>query len=84
LIDPYFLKAIPLYSDCIDEGGVERALDVALATRGWLIFYTHDVADRPSEYGCTPKLLAHTLRAAKERGIASLNMAEALARISSA
>jgi peptidoglycan/xylan/chitin deacetylase (PgdA/CDA1 family) len=82
LIDPHFLRATPLYSDRIDESCIERALDAAQAKSGWLIFFTHDVANRPSEYGCTPKLLEHTLRAAKARGVPSLNMAEALARIS--
>lgn len=80
--DPQFLDAVPLYANRIDKDGIDRVLDDACERRGWLIFYTHDVTARPSEYGCTPALLAHALRAAQARGIACLNIAEALARIS--
>jgi len=32
--------------------------------RGWLIFYTHDVQESPSPFGCTPQLLEATVSAA--------------------
>ena len=44
---------------------------------GWLIFYGHDVAERPSIYGCTPDLLNYALEAAARRNIRALTMAEA-------
>ena len=53
-------------------------LDEAQINNGWLIFYGHDVTDRPSPYGCTPALLAHALRAASRRNIPALTMAEAM------
>jgi peptidoglycan/xylan/chitin deacetylase (PgdA/CDA1 family) len=62
--DLNLLRANSLY------GGKERlAAATALVTLarqrgGWLIFYTHDVSERPSPYGCTPELLEATVAAA--------------------
>jgi peptidoglycan/xylan/chitin deacetylase (PgdA/CDA1 family) len=77
-VDLQFLRAMPLIDRRIDRDGIERAFDEAQTNNGWLIFYTHDVADEPSPYGCSPALLHQALEAASRRKIAVLNMAEAL------
>jgi peptidoglycan/xylan/chitin deacetylase (PgdA/CDA1 family) len=77
-VDLQFLRSIPLIDQRIDRDGIERAFDDAQINNGWLIFYTHDVADRPSPYGCSPALMNHALEAASRRQIPVLNMAEAL------
>jgi peptidoglycan/xylan/chitin deacetylase (PgdA/CDA1 family) len=77
-VDLQFLRAMPLIDSRIDRDGIERAFDEAQDDNGWLIFYTHDVADEPSPYGCSPALLNHALEAAARRKIPVLNMAEAL------
>jgi peptidoglycan/xylan/chitin deacetylase (PgdA/CDA1 family) len=77
-VDLQFLRAMPLIDRRIDRDGIERAFDEAQTNNGWLIFYTHDVADEPSPYGCSPALLHEALEAASRRKIPVLNMAEAL------
>jgi peptidoglycan/xylan/chitin deacetylase (PgdA/CDA1 family) len=77
-VDLQFLRAMPLIDRRIDRDGIERAFDQAQSANGWLIFYTHDVADKPSPYGCSPALLDAALEAASRRKIPVLNMAEAL------
>jgi peptidoglycan/xylan/chitin deacetylase (PgdA/CDA1 family) len=77
-VDLQFLRAMPLIDRRIDRDGIERAFDQAQNDNGWLIFYTHDVADEPSAYGCSPALLNEALEAASRRKIPVLNMAEAL------
>ena len=77
-VDLQFLRAMPLIDRRIDRDGIERAFDEAQINNGWLIFYTHDVADEPSPYGCSPALLTYALEAASRRKIPVLNMAEAL------
>jgi hypothetical protein len=62
----------------MDRDGIDRAFGEAQTNNGWLIFYSHDVTDRPSPYGCSPALLAHALRAAAKRKIPALTMAEAM------
>jgi peptidoglycan/xylan/chitin deacetylase (PgdA/CDA1 family) len=77
-VDLQFLRAMPLIDRRIDRTGIERAFEEAQTSNGWLIFYTHDVADEPSPYGCSPALLHEALEAASRRKIPVLNMAEAL------
>jgi peptidoglycan/xylan/chitin deacetylase (PgdA/CDA1 family) len=77
-VDLQFLRAMPLIDRQIDRVGIERAFDAAQSTNGWLIFYGHDVTDRPSPWGCSPALLDHALEAAARRKIPVLTMAEAL------
>jgi hypothetical protein len=80
LVDLHFLRATPLIDEDIDTSGVERAFDQAAASGGWLIFNGHDVAAEPSRYGCTPQLLRHALKAASQRDIPIVSVAEALRR----
>ena len=68
-------------SDLIDPAGVDRYFDEAVASGGWLIFYGHDVADMPSPFGCTPRLMRHALEAAGKRNMPIVTVAEALRRI---
>ena len=76
-VDLQFLRAMPLIDRQIDRDGIERAFDEAETNNGWLIFYGHDVAERPSMYGCTPDLLDYALEAAARRNIRARTMAEA-------
>jgi len=77
-VDLQFLRAMPLIDREMDRDGIDRAFDEAQTNNGWLIFYGHDVAERPSPYGCSPALLGHALEAASCRNIPVLTMAEAM------
>lgn len=77
-VDLQFLRAVPLIDRRIGRHEIERAFDEAQTHNGWLIFYSHDVADKPSAYGCSPDLMNRALEAASRRKIPVLNMAEAL------
>ena len=79
-VDRQFLKAVPLIEGRVDADGIARAMDDALARKGWLIFYGHDVTARPSPYGCSPALLEAALRAAAARDIPRVGVAEGLRR----
>jgi peptidoglycan/xylan/chitin deacetylase (PgdA/CDA1 family) len=80
-IDTGLLKAVPLYSSILDDEGVRRWIAQAVATSGWLIFFTHDVSERPTPYGVTPDLLRAAVAAAVEAGCACLPMREAVDRL---
>ncbi|KYH03604.1 polysaccharide deacetylase family protein [Bradyrhizobium sp. DOA1] len=81
VIDLQFLRASPLIDCEIDAVGIDRYFDDAVESGGWLIFYGHDVADKPSPYGCTPRLMRHALEAAEQRGMPIVTVADALRRI---
>jgi hypothetical protein len=75
-----FLRASPLVGQHIDREGIERAFEEAAANGGWLIFYSHDVVEKPSPCGCTPLLLRQALEAASRRKMPIVSVAEALRR----
>jgi peptidoglycan/xylan/chitin deacetylase (PgdA/CDA1 family) len=77
-VDLQYLRSIPLIDRQIDRDGIERAFDQAIQHNAWIIFYSHDVANVPSPYGCSPWLLRHALEAAARRNIPALSVAEAL------
>jgi peptidoglycan/xylan/chitin deacetylase (PgdA/CDA1 family) len=76
--DLQYLRSSPLINQEIDADGIDRVFDEAVATNGWLIFYSHDVENEPSPYGCTPALLRHALDAAARRKMPTLSVAGAL------
>ncbi|MBB3904572.1 polysaccharide deacetylase family protein [Methylobacterium brachythecii] len=78
--DLQLLKANPLMDGRLDAAGITRLMDEALEKKGWLVFYGHDVVENPSPYGCSPGLLETALRAAGDRDIACVPVAEALRR----
>jgi peptidoglycan/xylan/chitin deacetylase (PgdA/CDA1 family) len=79
-VDLHYLRAMPLIERDIERHTIDRAFDEAVAGKGWLIFYSHDVAAVPSPYGCSPALLRHALEAASRRNIPIVSVAEALRR----
>jgi peptidoglycan/xylan/chitin deacetylase (PgdA/CDA1 family) len=78
IVDLQYLRATPLIDLHIDRAAIDRAFDEAIASNGWLIFYSHDVTADPSPYGCTPALLRHALDEALRRNIPILSVANAL------
>lgn len=52
--DLYNLKTIRLYEAQFPLDEILRKLDEAGQCKGWLIFYTHDVKNNPTPWGCSP------------------------------
>lgn len=66
-IDLGFLRANPVYSR-FDIARPKDLIRRNTKESGWLIFYTHDVADSHSRYGCTPEYFREVVRCAVESG----------------
>jgi len=79
--DAQFLQSLPLINREINEGQIDRAFEETARRKGWLIFYSHDVAIGPSDYGCSPRLLRHALKAAESFGVKIETVKAALTRI---
>jgi peptidoglycan/xylan/chitin deacetylase (PgdA/CDA1 family) len=56
-VDLNLLRANSLYGNLEKSAQVEQLILENERYRSWLIFYSHDVAPVPSQYGCTPELL---------------------------
>ena len=63
------------------EAAARRWLHRAIAERGWLILYSHDVQETPSPYGCTPQALARLVDEAQAAGAEIVTVAEGCRRI---
>jgi len=67
-IDLLLLKATRIYERL---GNLPHLLEQIAKVRdegGWLIFYTHDVEEPPSPYGCTPRMFRQLVEASVASG----------------
>lgn len=72
------LDAWPLQDALIDHAQVGELIAETVRTCGWLIFYSHDVADEPSQYGVSPDLLEWAVGTAKRAGCVLASVAQSL------
>ncbi len=76
-IDMSYLLANPLGPD---HSQIEALIQDNARAGSWLIFYTHDVVETPSSFGCTPAQFEHVLNCAVASGAEILPVRNALAR----
>lgn len=77
-VDFNLLRATSLYNGGRDLDEVSDLIRRNREIGGWLIFYTHDVDDRPSRYGCTPHYFEDVVRMAAASGSQVLTVGAAL------
>jgi peptidoglycan/xylan/chitin deacetylase (PgdA/CDA1 family) len=78
IADLALLKVIELYDRTLSRDKLNHVLRRARQRAGWIIFYAHDVAERPTHMGCSPGLLRTTIEEISKRGIRCCPVAEAL------
>lgn len=78
LADLGALDAWPLQNAALDRDKIVRLIGETVRRRGWLIFYSHDVAEAPSRFGVSPELLEWAVSTAKRTGCVLANVAETL------
>ena len=81
LIDLAHLRAQEFYDASSTIGSIEALLREVERTKGWLIFYTHDVREDPSSIGCSPSYFRAVVEMVRARGIAVATVANTLKRI---
>lgn len=75
-VDLNQIGSLPLYSNTIDSA-VEAVKNVS-QSGGWLTFFTHDVRENPSDYGCTPDTMRQIIEAVKDTGAEVLTIKDAI------
>lgn len=80
-VDLNLLLANRLYSAGGDINSIKELIAKNAEMKGWLIFYTHDVASLPSSWGCTPEYFAETLKEAIRSGADVLSIREAIGKL---
>ncbi|WOS66437.1 polysaccharide deacetylase family protein [Sinorhizobium fredii] len=80
-VDPLMLKAVEIRQPEQHAQTLTRWIDEVVGEPGWLIFFTHDIAPRPTPYGCAPETFDNLVRYAVEKGCRVLPVDRALDRI---
>jgi len=75
------LKACKLYENRMPLMSIFSKIDEACKCNGWLIFYTHDVAEPYSDFGCSPQFLEAIADEIARREISVLTINDALNKI---
>ena len=57
---------------------IQEVIDRSCKARGWLIFATHDIDDKPSPFGCTPSFFEDVVKYSLNSGAKILPVAKAL------
>jgi peptidoglycan/xylan/chitin deacetylase (PgdA/CDA1 family) len=78
IADLGLLKVIELYDRTLSKDKLRHVLRRARDSNGWVIFYVHDVTERPSHMGCSPGLLRTTIEAVREQDIKFASIRQAL------
>jgi peptidoglycan/xylan/chitin deacetylase (PgdA/CDA1 family) len=81
IVDLGLLRVIELYDRTLTRDKLAHILRENRNRNGWLIFYTHDVAETPSSIGCSPQLLRATVEAVQAAEMPCLPIREALTEI---
>jgi len=58
------LRSVRLYNRLMSNEDISNVIKEAVSSNAWLIFYTHDVAETPSNFGCTPLLFENAVKLA--------------------
>ena len=77
-VDLNSLQAFFLEQCSEDRSVVKNLIDKCVAVRGWLIFATHDIAEKPTRFGVTPAFFESVVAYAANSGARIATMREAL------
>ncbi|HEV7309716.1 polysaccharide deacetylase family protein [Ensifer sp.] len=80
-VDPLMLKAVEIRQPEADAQALTGWIDDVADRPGWLVFFTHDIAARPTPYGCTPGTFEDLVAHAVARGCVVLPVEQALDRL---
>lgn len=81
LLDLAELRACRIFHEGYSQERVQTLIGECKRKSAWLVFYTHDVADRPSRWGCTPAELGEVVGAVRDAGIEIQTMRGAVGRL---
>jgi peptidoglycan/xylan/chitin deacetylase (PgdA/CDA1 family) len=81
IVDLALLRVVELYDRTLTAEKLRRVLRETRERNGWLIFYSHDVADAPSWIGCSPRVLRKVVEAVQAERMQCLTIRDALAAI---
>ena len=76
--DLNYLHAYFLEKSRDNPAVVERVIEQTRRARGWMVFATHDICDKPTPWGCTPEFFEEVVETAVRSGARVLPVVQAL------
>ncbi len=76
MVDLNLLKGTRIYGNVSNFAWIKNFIEDNVLANGWLIFYTHDISDNPTPYGCTPELFNEVVKYSKSSGALILSVNE--------
>ncbi|WEX10628.1 polysaccharide deacetylase family protein [Chelativorans sp. AA-79] len=76
--DHLMLKSVEIRQPETHARSLTRWIDDVAAQPGWLIFFTHDITETPTPFGCTPETFDHLVAHAKAKGCRVVTVREAV------
>jgi peptidoglycan/xylan/chitin deacetylase (PgdA/CDA1 family) len=80
-LDPLMLKAVEIRQPEAHARALSGWIDDVVARPGWLVFFTHDIAARPTSFGCTPETFERLVQYAVASGCTILPVERILDRL---
>lgn len=77
-ISPQMLYGMEIRQPEIHSEQLTQQIDAVKVQPGWLIFFTHDISETPTPYGCTPAAFEKLVKYAVQSGCAILTVNDAL------
>ncbi|QEN85038.1 polysaccharide deacetylase family protein [Labrys sp. KNU-23] len=78
-VNPSFLSGMEIRQPEEHARNLTGRVDELVAEPGWLIFFTHDIATTPTNFGCTPETFERLVTYALAKGSTVLPVRDALA-----
>ena len=78
--DANLLNAVRIYSGKQFQSALEQ-IEIAKTKPQWLNFFTHDVRENPSDFGCTPEEFRKIVMAVRESGLRVMTVDDAFRTI---
>lgn len=75
--DAHNLRAVELSERTITVQELHSYFEAARVSCAWLVFFSHDVSDRPSRFGCSLRLFSRALEGASACGLRIATVGEA-------
>lgn len=81
LLDLAELRACRIFHEEYSYKKIRDLVRACKRRRAWVIFYTHDVTERPSRWGCTPQEFQEVLSEVFDAGVPIETMKAAVGRV---
>lgn len=76
-VDLNMLKSYPIFGNGEDLSLLKNVINHNKKKNGWLIFFTHDVTNNPSKFGCTPEYFEEVVKYSLDSGSELVTVAQA-------